>query len=652
MFNTYPYTDFHELNLDWFLDQFKDLISDWNTFKTDLTEQWEQVSTDWQTLYNYVHDYFDNLDVQTEIDNKLDEMAASGALLAIAQPAIAETTEDWLAANITQPTTPVVDASLSISGAAADAAVTGLIRADVDASFYTAIIDQAISASGNTWYPLTFIPDHVYILENKSVTNAGMFCHTTNGNNYTYIEDINANVLLPGNKITFIPTLHASTLNVYANDAAVFSIVDVTTIKNNYDRLNDLDATIININDTINAIVDNEIADNTYNINQLKNNAGTGENIICNFNLVQGGINGQNGTDSISNVYIRSSNYFYGDGTYKVHTAGQKMYVALYDADHNFIGTAPNWGLASDYTFDLTDGNCFRISSGYANGDPITPADNQAYVELQTITNLVINDFDAAFQPYSLCKMACHQGYPLNTTETGRCLASQYIIAAEHGFTIAEGDIKFTYDDVPVMCHDATFIDATSGQTITIANETFASLRTHDYYGHTISSLDEVLAVCRQYGMDFIIDQFSYANLPAKQTIVFNIIKKYRMEDNVIFNVYTSDDIALADAVYSWYPDARICMIANTANDVSTAISRANTYKQAGKFSEIIIATTYLNNSIPETLTMLQTLNATKENGIKTELWYTDVMTWITPFLPYLDYYVSNRVSNKDIILA
>ena len=94
MFNKYPYTDFHELNLDWFLKQFKELVSDWDAFKTDLTEQWEQVSTDWQTLYNYVHDYFDNLDVQNEIDHKLDEMVANGTMDALVQPYIDEYATD------------------------------------------------------------------------------------------------------------------------------------------------------------------------------------------------------------------------------------------------------------------------------------------------------------------------------------------------------------------------------------------------------------------------------------------------------------------------------------------------------------------------------------------------------------------------------
>lgn len=41
------------------------------------------LESDFKELYNYVHDYFDNLDVQEEINKKLDEMAESGELTAL-----------------------------------------------------------------------------------------------------------------------------------------------------------------------------------------------------------------------------------------------------------------------------------------------------------------------------------------------------------------------------------------------------------------------------------------------------------------------------------------------------------------------------------------------------------------------------------------
>lgn len=77
-------------------------------------------------LNSYVSDYFTNLDVQEEINTKLDAMALDGTLtnLILATDAIPDAVSEWLSENIT-PTTPVVDASLSVSGAAADAKVTG-----------------------------------------------------------------------------------------------------------------------------------------------------------------------------------------------------------------------------------------------------------------------------------------------------------------------------------------------------------------------------------------------------------------------------------------------------------------------------------------------------------------------------------------------
>lgn len=45
-----------------------------------------QLEQNFITLYNYVKDYFDNLDVQEEINKKLDEMAADGSLSKLIQP--------------------------------------------------------------------------------------------------------------------------------------------------------------------------------------------------------------------------------------------------------------------------------------------------------------------------------------------------------------------------------------------------------------------------------------------------------------------------------------------------------------------------------------------------------------------------------------
>ena len=111
--NNYPYTDFHELNLDWFLNEFKQVHNHVDTLDATVTE-----------FTNFVTNYFDNLDVQEEINEKLDALVADGTISALLLPLTTDAVSDWLTEHLT-PTTPVVDNTLTIAGAAADAKVTG-----------------------------------------------------------------------------------------------------------------------------------------------------------------------------------------------------------------------------------------------------------------------------------------------------------------------------------------------------------------------------------------------------------------------------------------------------------------------------------------------------------------------------------------------
>ena len=74
-----PYTNFHELNQDWFLNEFNKVLSEWSAMK----KSFNSLNAAFIDLRNYVQDYFKNLDVQEEIDNKLDSMAKDGSLYAI-----------------------------------------------------------------------------------------------------------------------------------------------------------------------------------------------------------------------------------------------------------------------------------------------------------------------------------------------------------------------------------------------------------------------------------------------------------------------------------------------------------------------------------------------------------------------------------------
>ena len=102
------------------VDYLNKTMEDVSTLNDDVTNMFEAYTE----LQNYVNNYFDNLDVQEAINNKLDDMAESGVLDDLMQPTISQRTAEWLASHVT-PGEGVIDNSLTIRGASADAAETG-----------------------------------------------------------------------------------------------------------------------------------------------------------------------------------------------------------------------------------------------------------------------------------------------------------------------------------------------------------------------------------------------------------------------------------------------------------------------------------------------------------------------------------------------
>mgnify|MGYP000196279935 CR=1 FL=1 len=68
------YTNFHELNLDWFLQEFNKIIAQWKAMQ----KNFDSLQDAFNDLKNYVQYYFKNLDVQEEINNKIDSLVADG----------------------------------------------------------------------------------------------------------------------------------------------------------------------------------------------------------------------------------------------------------------------------------------------------------------------------------------------------------------------------------------------------------------------------------------------------------------------------------------------------------------------------------------------------------------------------------------------
>ncbi len=113
IFRQFPYSNFHEMNMDEILKILK-----------TLQEEWDATKTEWNSYKEFIDNYFENLDVSEEVLQAIRTLASSGELNEIIDPVIASETAEWLSDHIT-PTTPPIDDTLTISGAGADAKATG-----------------------------------------------------------------------------------------------------------------------------------------------------------------------------------------------------------------------------------------------------------------------------------------------------------------------------------------------------------------------------------------------------------------------------------------------------------------------------------------------------------------------------------------------
>ena len=153
----------------------------------------------YKKLQGYVNDYFSTLDVQEEINDKLDAMAKNGSLTALISPLLPALISDWLTKNIS-PTTPVIDKTLTISGAGADAKVTGtrLLKDGVGYSYQYSTLNNYRGTSNASSFDLN----------GSSFLDSSHYKDVTSGSNVDLIG-------FGGTLINNIKNPNTETLDVY-----------------------------------------------------------------------------------------------------------------------------------------------------------------------------------------------------------------------------------------------------------------------------------------------------------------------------------------------------------------------------------------------------------------------------------------------------
>lgn len=198
MFFEYPYSDMHELNLDWFLKKFKELVEEWN-----------QVQDDWTSLHDYVQNYFDNLNVQTEIDNKINAMILDGTFADIVSPFVTAALPALVAGQLPD----VVAAQISTVVAAQISAVV--------ADQLPAIAASAAAAEVGDWLAAHIDPDTGYVIDDTLTVSQAAADAKTVGDNLDILTD--KSTLLDG----YVDDLNHDIFHKKVIDGADFTIGDL-----------------------------------------------------------------------------------------------------------------------------------------------------------------------------------------------------------------------------------------------------------------------------------------------------------------------------------------------------------------------------------------------------------------------------------------
>ena len=182
-----------------------------------------------------------------------------------------------------------------------------------------------------------------------------------------------------------------------------------------------------------------------------------------------------------------------------------------------------------------------------------------------------------------------HQGYiGYGSKENTR---QAFIDACESGkFNCIETDARLTKDNIFVLSHNASIVN--NGITYVIKEKTYEELKK---VFTDICTLEECMKICKKYGVYLLIDKLIDATIEENSQYLFPIIRKYRMQDAVLFSSAVSRE-QWTRKILEFNPKAKIAFYYPNEWFTAEQLVKAKNYVD-GK-NEIII--TCSNTAITE----------------------------------------------------
>ena len=319
-----------------------------------------------------------------------------------------------------------------------------------------------------------------------------------------------------------------------------------------------------------------------------------------------------------------------------------QYYLWTYD---DFLGTnatGRGWYKTEEGDKTIEAGTYFRMVICLLRTDK-TPLlnlyDNRVFKKLQMFKK-ESNTSNSAIKHNNNYLSVAHQGYSITNQTYGNSRISSYIGAKKHGFGAGECDIKFSKDNIPVCSHDPKFYDSITNSDIVISEKTFSELKQYNYFGEQIASFEEVLSTCKDIGLNLYIDHLSATFTDENWNSIFNIIKKFQMQDSVYFLCGLSRKVT--NKVLEFYSKAKIVLVVSSS-DLTPAINFAKEIKT--EYNSVSIDFNY--NLV--TVEQLQTYLEEAPVNIKFEIWTVDDKETYKKYLPFVSAITSNKICYSDI---
>ena len=626
-------------------------------------------------LKTYVDSYFDNLNVQTEINNKLDEMSEDGTLTNLIKNYIDPLFESYqtdlngsIAEQFTAQNEIINGIQNEVQSAVSSAPIP--VSSTGDMTDTTKIY---VNTSDGYWYyynGTAWTQGGIYQAQQSSdtVLDNNKYLHLDNLRylmDWT-VGDVNQSGITTSSYRITNPTIQRFKEDVYINYNAkikygIWTYADASgngatwggwvagsdkshTIKAGlYFRLivdyNDTsDPDRIVITDAYTSTLYRNILVYKYFVyqnyclykNRLLDSFIT--NPLYNTVLVTGDINSGNviiDTAQRRRLVTRDVQCFDYDIVLPHRDLSENSYYMVRYSDISGNNYSNVGWVNPDTTYTIPAGTYFRLLIAPTNTNSTTQVND--IFESDLYKNIRIKKLH--YTENKNLESVAHQGFSTNGQAYGNCRISSYIGAKEAGFTAGECDIKWTSDMIPVCCHDASF--TSNGQTIVIGSHTYAELITYDYYGETIASFDQVVETCKSLGLNLYIDQV-YSNWSSTSyDKVFQIIKHHGMLDNVKFLVL---DKASADILLTYYNKLKISFVTEQS-DITSLITDVNATKTDLNDVSIDIKWGVISEA------NIKTYAESLKPGVYFETWTVDYSNYYKAALKYVKGITSNKIS-------